>query len=369
MTMKKGETEIRLLGRMTNLAISCLTREEAVAVAARFLPRLFPAETGAVFLRAAAEDRYEVVTSWGEEKGWRSFAGSDCWSLRRRRLHSVRRGKDQPVCPHTDHDPEQWISICIPMTSREDVLGVFHLLIPLAPGAGAGDEPSGGVTIRDGAGPEGDEEPGAAEEYYADGESGAAGAARRRLATLTADILTMIFINLQLRRKLDDLSVRDGMTGCFNRRYLEEALTRELKIARRAGRPLAVVLMDIDHFGQFTDAFGHGASSLVLRDLGGFLRENVREVDLACRYGADEFALMFPETDLAGGRRRAEHLQAMIRDLSRRDGYTHLRRITLSMGVAACPDQGETPGDLLEAAKEALKKAKQTGRDRICSAE
>jgi len=78
---------------------------------------------------------------------------------------------------------------------------------------------------------------------------------------------------------------------------------------------------------------------------------------------------MFPETDLAGGRRRAEHLQAMIRDLSRRDGYTHLRRITLSMGVAACPDQGETPGDLLEAAKEALKKAKQTGRDRICSAE
>jgi len=213
MTMKKGETEIRLLGRMTNLAISCLTREEAVAVAARFLPRLFPAETGAVFLRAAAEDRYEVVTSWGEEKGWRSFAGSDCWSLRRRRLHSVRRGKDQPVCPHTDHDPEQWISICIPMTSREDVLGVFHLLIPLAPGAGAGDEPSGGVTIRDGAGPEGDEEPGAAEEYYADGESGAAGAARRRLATLTADILTMIFINLQLRRKLDDLSVRDGIRG------------------------------------------------------------------------------------------------------------------------------------------------------------
>jgi diguanylate cyclase (GGDEF)-like protein len=172
-----------------------------------------------------------------------------------------------------------------------------------------------------------------------------------------------------LRKQIDDLSVRDALTGCFNRRYLEETLARELKSSQRTGRQISVILMDIDHFGQFTEVFGHGASVMVLRDLGGFLKENVREVDVPCRYGADEFALLLPDTSLAACRRRAEHLHAMIRDLSLQDGHAHMRRITVSMGVAACPDQGETMCDLMEAAKAALKNAKQTGRDRISMAE
>jgi len=142
-----------------------------------------------------------------------------------------------------------------------------------------------------------------------------------------------------------------------------------LKSAQRTGRQFAVILMDIDHFGQFTEVFGHGASGLVLRDLGSFLREHIREVDVPCRYGADEFALLLPDTSLATCRRRAEHLHTMIRDLSLRDGHAHMRRITISMGIAACPDQGETMCDLMEAVKTALKNAKQTGRDRISVAE
>jgi len=367
---KKGEADVRLLGRMANLAISCLTEEEVVAVAARFLPQLFPGESGALFLRPAAGKEYEPAASWGEERAWRPFSGADCWSLRRRRLHSVRQGKDQPLCPHADHDPERWISLCIPMTAREDVLGVFHVLIPVEEsstdaGKGPGDRLLQGGSPIPAAGSETGEagELGGSDTYLGEG------ADERRLAALTADILTMIFVNLRLRRQIDDLAVRDALTGCFNRRYLEDSLARELKVVQRTGRPLAVVLMDIDHFGRFTDAFGHGSSSLVLRELGEFLRNNVRDVDLSCRYGADEFALLFPDTDPPGARRRAEHLQAMLRDLSRHGGGSHLRRITLSMGVAAYPDQGETWGDLMEAVKAALKRAKQTGRDRVCGGE
>jgi diguanylate cyclase (GGDEF)-like protein len=194
-------------------------------------------------------------------------------------------------------------------------------------------------------------------------------AGKRRLAALAADVLTLLLVNLRLRKQIDDLSVRDALTGCFNRRYLEETLARELKVAQRTGRQIAVVIMDIDHFGQFTEVFGHSASGLVLRDLGSFLRENIREVDVPCRYGADEFALLLPDTSLASCRRRAEHLHAMIRDMSLKDGHAHMRRIAVSMGVAACPDQGETVCDLMEAAKTALKNAKQTGRDRISVAE
>ncbi|MDI9570669.1 MAG: sensor domain-containing diguanylate cyclase [Pseudomonadota bacterium] len=359
---KRIETDVLLLGRMTNLAISCLTEEEVVAVAARFLPRLFPGESGALFLRPAAGKEYEPAASWGGEWTWRPFPGDDCWSLRRRRLHSVRQGKEQPLCPHADHDPERWISLCIPMTAREDVLGVFHLLIPVEEGPARSGERTGAPPLPD--------DPSRPVPGSEAGETGALpdeGMDRRRLAALTADILAVIFVNLRLRRQIDDLSVRDALTGCFNRRYLEDSLARELKVVGRTGRPLAVVLMDIDHFGQFTEAFGHGASSLVLRELGEFLRKNVRDADLVCRYGADEFALLFPETDLTGARRRAEHLHAMLREVSLHGAGAHLRRITLSMGVAAHPDHGETWGDLMETAKASLKRAKQSGRNRVDS--
>jgi diguanylate cyclase (GGDEF)-like protein len=355
--MKQSESEVRLLGRMANLILSCLTQEEARAVAARFLPQLFPGDTGALFVRLSAPDLYDPIVSWGEERLWQPFSGQDCWSLRRRRIHIVREDKDQPACPHADHDPERWISLCIPMTAREDTLGVFHLLVPV-----------GTVENREGGEGERTDGPGAGREK-AGTDSGDTLAGKRRLAALAADLLTLLLVNIRLRKQIDDLSVRDALTGCFNRRYLEETLGRELKSAQRTGRQLAVILMDIDHFGQFTEVFGHGASGMVLRDLGSFLRENIREVDVPCRYGADEFALLLPETSLAACRRRAEHLHAMIRDLSLQDGHAHMRRITISMGVAACPDQGETMCDLMEAAKTALKNAKQTGRDRISVAD
>jgi diguanylate cyclase (GGDEF)-like protein len=349
--MTQSESEVRLLGRMANLVLACLTQGEARAVAARFLPQLFPGDRGALFIRNSTGDLYDPIVSWGEEKVWKPFSGQDCWSLRRRRIHSIREDKDQPACPHADHDPERWVSFCIPMTAREDILGVFHLLVPV--GAVQG-RPGGEGTDGQGAGRE-----------KAGADSGATRAGKRRLAALTADILTLLLVNLRLRKQIDDLSVRDALTGCFNRRYLEETLGRELKGAQRTGRQLAVILMDIDHFGQFTEVHGHGASAMVLRDLGRFLRENIREVDVPCRYVADEFVLLLPDTSLAACRRRAEHLHAMIRDLSLQDSHGHMRRITISMGIAAAPEQGETMGDLMEAAKAALKNAKQTGRDRI----
>jgi diguanylate cyclase (GGDEF)-like protein len=357
--MKQSESDVRLLGRMANLVLSCLTREEAQAVAARFLPRLFPGETGALFVRHSAQDLYEPIVSWGEERRWRSFSGQDCWALRRRRIHVVRDDKDQPACPHTDHDPERWIALCIPMTAREDTLGIFHLLVPVG-AVGSGQEGEGRRT---------DGQDGGREGAGTGTDSGDALSGKRRLAALAADLLTLLLVNLRLRKQIDDLSVRDAPTGCFNRRYLEETLARELKSAQRTGRQLAVILMDIDHFGQFTEVFGHGASGLVLRDLGSFLRENIREADVPCRYGADEFALLLPDTSLAACRRRAEHLHAMIRDLSLHDGHAHMRRITISIGIAACPEQGETMCDLMEAVKAALKNAKQTGRDRISVAD
>lgn len=330
-----------LLGRMANLALSCLTKEEAIAIAARFLPQLFPEDTGALFIHHDTQDYYEPVVSWREERSWETFTSEECWALRRRRIYMVGGEREQPPCPHGDFDPEQYISFCIPMTAQEDLLGLLHILVPAS-------EEDRFVTGQD----------------FKETLS-----KKKRLAALTADVLNLLLVNLRLRKQIDDFSVMDAQTGCYNRSYLEGTLERELKIAQRTGRPLALVLMDIDYFGHYTETYGHGASSLVMQDLGSFLRENIRDVDVPSRYGADEFALLLPDTTLETARRRAENLHAMMRDFSLRDGHGHMRRITLSMGIAAYPDQGETFCDLIESAKKALKKAKDTGRNRIIAGE
>lgn len=336
--MKQSESDVILLGRMANLALSCLTQEEAITIAARFLPQLFPGETGALFIRHAAQNQYDPVVFWGEKREWETFTGQECWSLRRRRIYMVGGERKQPPCPHGDFDPERYISFCIPMTARKDVLGMLHIIVPVS------EEVSFEVEQD-------------AKEVLSE---------KRRLAALTADVLTLLLVNLRLRKKIDDLSVKDSETGCFTRSYLEGTLERELKVCQRTGKPLAIILMDIDHFGQFSETYGHGATALVLQDLGSFLCENIREVDVPSRYGADEFALLLPDTTLETARRRAENLHEMMKDLSLRDGHAHMRRITLSMGIASYSEHRETLCDLIESAKKALKKAKETGRNRIC---
>ncbi|HEU20626.1 MAG TPA: GGDEF domain-containing protein [Deltaproteobacteria bacterium] len=335
--MKQGESDVIILGRIANLALSCLTQEEAIVIAVRFLPQLFPGDMGALYLRRIAQDHYDPVACWGAEREWKALTGHECWSLRRHRIYMVGGERKQPPCPHGDFDPELYTSFCVPMTDRKDSFGLLHILVPISGDAGSGEGRNTGDALE----------------------------GKRRLAALTADVLTLLLVNLRLRKKIDDLSAKDSQTGCYNRSYWEVTLERELKVAHRMGRPLAVVLMDIDHFGQFTETYGHGASSLVLQDLGSFLRENIRDVDVPSRYGADEFALLLPDTTLETARRRAENLHEKMKDLSLRDGHAHMRRITLSGGIAAFPDQGETFCDLMESAKKALKKAKETGRNRI----
>ncbi|MBN2256058.1 MAG: GGDEF domain-containing protein [Deltaproteobacteria bacterium] len=335
--MKQGESHVILLGRMANLALSCITDEEALSVTARFLPQLFPRETGVLYIRSAGREHYEPVVFWGDEREWTALTGQECWALRRRRIYIVGGAREQPPCPHGDFDPEGFTSFCIPMSDRKESFGLLHLLVPVS---------------KEGA-----------KESHGNRENDVEDL--RRLAALTADVLALLFVNLRLRKKIDDLSVTDSQTGCFNRAHWELNLEREIKAAQRTGRHLAIILMDIDYFGRFTENHGHGASSKVLQSLGRFVRENIRDVDVPSRYGADEIALFLPDTTGETARQRAENLHEKMRDLSLRDGHAHMRRITLSMGVAAFPDQGETACDLIESVKKALKRAKKEGRNRI----
>jgi diguanylate cyclase (GGDEF)-like protein len=170
---------------------------------------------------------------------------------------------------------------------------------------------------------------------------------------------------LKSQALLRELSVRDHLTGLFNRRYMEETLERELLRASRKGLSLGILMMDVDDFKQFNDNFGHAAGDAVLRELGDLLIGHFRGEDIACRYGGDEFIIVLLDASLDMTRERAERLCEHARHLDLQFEGQTLQAVTLSVGVAAFPENGITSVAILKAADTALYRAKREGRGRV----
>jgi len=186
-----------------------------------------------------------------------------------------------------------------------------------------------------------------------------------QLAKAMADTIALALANLKLRVSLHDQSIRDPLTDLFNRRYLDETLEREIHRAARLQRSVAVIMLDIDHFKRFNDTFSHEAGDILLRELGVFLKQQIRGGDFACRYGGEEFILILPEISLEDLRQSAERLRKKVKELHIPYAGGALEPITLSLGIALFPVHGATGKAVVHAADEALYEAKHQGRDRI----
>jgi diguanylate cyclase (GGDEF)-like protein len=174
---------------------------------------------------------------------------------------------------------------------------------------------------------------------------------------------------VQSEARLRELSIRDPLTGLFNRRYLEETLTLEMLRARRKQYPIGVIMADIDHFKRFNDTHGHAAGDAVLVQVANFLRTHIRSSDVACRYGGEEFILILPEASREITEMRAEHMREDIRHIHVQYKEKTLEGVTLSLGVAVFPDHGSTNDEILGAADAAMYRAKRDGRDRVVIAD
>ena len=186
---------------------------------------------------------------------------------------------------------------------------------------------------------------------------------------LFANLTALVLNNAQLREALREQSIRDSLTGLFNRRYMEETLKREISRVTRHLHPLGIIMIDIDHFKRFNDTHGHAAGDALLSELGRFLQSHIRGEDVACRYGGEEFILIMPDASLEAARQRAELLRQEANGLRVRDAAQTHEGITLSIGVAVFPQHGRTMETVLLAADAALYRAKQEGRDQVAVAE
>jgi diguanylate cyclase (GGDEF)-like protein len=171
--------------------------------------------------------------------------------------------------------------------------------------------------------------------------------------------------NIKLQREYQRNALIDGLTGLYNRRWIDEALPRFIKRYGRSDQALSILIGDVDHFKKFNDTFGHPVGDLVLVAVGQALRANVRPPDLVARYGGEEFLIILPDTDEGGARLVAERVRVAVSEVVlKADGAGDLPQITISLG-GACLSPGQPMADLLSTADRALYESKHAGRNRV----
>ena len=164
---------------------------------------------------------------------------------------------------------------------------------------------------------------------------------------------------------LREQSVRDFLTGLFNRRYLEETLERELSRESRANHFLGIIMMDLDNLKYFNDLYGHATGDTILRNLGNLLINQIRNEDIASRIGGDEFIVVLPNTTKKVTKKRAELFRDHVRKFHIKFEGKVLEKVSISIGVASFPEDGKNCDAILKVVDQALYRAKQEGRDRI----
>ena len=187
--------------------------------------------------------------------------------------------------------------------------------------------------------------------------------AEESLRTANEQLQTRLDEIHHLQAALDEQATRDGLTGLYNRRHLDEILEREIVRAKREGHFLALVMIDVDHFKRFNDTYGHQAGDQVLVALADLLRTDARTEDVVCRYGGEEFLVLLPHMSPESARARAELWRSSFAATEVRHGELALRT-TISLGIAAYPEHGHTVEELTQCADLALYLAKHDGRDR-----
>jgi diguanylate cyclase (GGDEF)-like protein len=333
--VENNASQIMRLTEFGQLIQSCSTVEEVFGAARHVMTQLFPDESGAVTVLNSSGNVMEGAVVWGASPPrQRVFEPDDCWAFRRGHPHIVS-SLDSPLrCAHLTAEDGP-VSICVPMIAQGDNLGILQFNFQ------AGDAPD------------------------AEHETGDMRSMRGRLAIMLAEGIALALANLKLKEALENQSIRDPLTGLFNRRYLEQVLERECRRAVRSHRPITVLALDVDHFKQFNDTWGHEGGDAVLRELGALLKSHFRGEDVACRLGGEEFVVLLVDANLEAGRERADQLREHVQRLQVRYRAQTLSSITISIGLAGFPAHGSSPEGLLSTADRALYQAKKLGRNRV----
>lgn len=329
--LKQRNHEVILLNQMGEALQRCQGVADACQVIANNAAALFAEHSGAFYIRRNETTSFDTVARWGTPLPPEpTLDQTTCRVLRERQVSFFSRVEPGVCrCLHLDNAKN---ALCVPLLVQDDVSGILHLRT---------DAPMKEDNLQ----------------HW------------QQLAETVARQGALALSNLTLRERLQQQAIRDGLTGLFNRRYLDETLPREVQRAERQGQSVGVIMLDIDHFKRFNDTYGHDAGDVLLQAMGAFLKNNIRNEDIICRYGGEEFTLVLPRASLDNTRARAEYLREGMKSLVVQYQGQTLDAVTVSLGVAIFPNHGSTADEVVKAADEALYRAKRSGRDRVVAGE
>lgn len=321
-----AQHQIEQLFALTDTLQSADSNEDAAQVLQSTSRRLLPGCGGALYVFNNSRDRLDLIHQWDMPEGYvptPSLTPLNCWALKRGKDHVNDMDPTALCCSHYVGDVS---SIEVPMLARGSVFGLLIL------------------TDRDGTGDNVEK--------------------ARRIARALADSTSLALSNISLREQLRTQSLRDPMTGLYNRRYMEDALERFAAMAQRKEQSTAAVMIDLDNFKNLNDEQGHAKGDAVLKDVAAQLVGAVRSSDIVCRYGGEELLVILPECSLQEAMERAENMRARIASLS----DSHGCKISASFGVSSIAETAGSATELLSTADNALYLAKSEGKNQVKSA-
>ncbi len=284
----------------------------------------------ALYVYNNSRDQLELATNWGEENEPQiseRFRPDECWALRRGRIYTGSEVEGQVNCTHhlSDH-PRNYI--CLPITAAGQTSGLLYVYTEKF-------------------------EHDALDELI-------------QQAVMFADQLSLALLNLALSERLQQQAIRDSLTGLFNRRVLDEMLNREFARADRNNYQLSFLMLDIDHFKKLNDTHGHVFGDQVIKKVADLLSSKARQTDTVCRYGGEEFLVIFANCDLEHAAIKAEKIRLAVNALKLGDTGHGAVSISISIGIACYPDSADNKEAVIKLADEALYRAKRNGRDQVC---
>lgn len=326
--LQKIDHEMKLINRMNDLLQACSTLDEAYKVVGLSVGELFQGLGGGLAILNDSGQYLETLAQWGGELSMEPiFSLHDCWAMRRGQAHEVADPQTNVICRHFVHPPKTGY-LCLPLVVQGETLGLLEV-----------DSPAG-----------------------MDSDDATSW---KQLVVTVGEGIKLSLSNLKMREVMHEQATHDSLTGLLNRRYLDDTLPREIIHAQRQKTQICIAMLDIDHFKQFNDTFGHEAGDVILRELGQVLKDNVRRSDIACRFGGEEFVLVLLDSPLESSKHHLEKIRQLVKKLQIRYGDQLLGTVTLSVGLVEVSKDEATPEEILRAADEALYAAKNAGRDCI----
>lgn len=306
----------------------CENKEDTVSVLISACEALLTGDHGGISILNPETGKIETIVTWGEGSFPKFASGVDeCRALKTKQVHACLNPETQANCEHNHKTMAR--GFCVPVIVQGNLSGALHVVVRTK------DKKQFSI--------------------------------KQRIGENLIQAYTLFLSNLELRHTLQQESVRDPLTGLFNRRFMEETLKRESSRAKREKFSIGIIMADVDHFKNFNDTYGHDAGDTVLKKLAEMLQRGIRDEDVVCRYGGEEFILILPNTSLSHTMNRAEEIRRHVEMNMVMKLETESVKITISLGVSVYEVGGDDIEDVIKVADQGLYAAKKAGRNTVRS--